>query len=58
MDVNELSRKQLEELKCYYFYKEMEMNGWSKYQSPSAIPDKVVFDHYAGISFTDDDFLL
>ena len=52
MDVRELNEEQLDELKWTYFY---DMESW-EYEYPWDIPDDVIFNHYAGIDFVDDDF--
>lgn len=52
MDVRELNEEQLDELKWTYFY---DMESW-EYEYPWDIPDDVIFNHYDGIDFVDDDF--
>ena len=70
MDVTELTREQLVELKCYYM--EMLANEGTfaevmerDYDEPSyadlaeaddIIPDEVIFRNYEGVYFVDDDF--
>lgn len=51
MNVRELSRDQLEELKETYFW-ETE----NDYVFAHEIPDSVVFEYYGGICFVNDDF--
>ena len=62
MDVRELNRDQLEELKSAYFWGEDTLEI-PKYDAlglpalfPGDIPDAVIFDYYAGICFVNDDF--
>lgn len=51
MDVRELTRDQLEELKETYLW-ETE----NDYVFVSEIPDSVIFEYYGGICFVNDDF--
>lgn len=51
MDVRELTRDQLEELKETYLW-ETE----NDYVFAREIPDSVIFEYYDGICFVDDDF--
>lgn len=62
MDVRELNRDQLEELKSNYFWSD-ETVHLPKFDHlgrpalfPGDIPDAVIFDYYAGICFVNDDF--
>lgn len=62
MDVRELNRDQLNELKSAYFWGEDTLEI-PKYNAlglpalfPGDIPDAVIFDYYAGIYFVNDDF--
>lgn len=52
MDVTELTQDQLDELKNSYFYNVVEHN----YSYVNDIPNKVIFKHYKGINFVNDDF--
>lgn len=59
MDVRELNKDQLEQLKCNYFYQLEEadpdvLEGIAFYQD---IPDEVIYEHYKGITFVPDDFM-
>lgn len=67
--VYDLSRDELNELKDSYFYQLLDnddevlfpvKNGNKKdienINCPEEIPDSVIFEHYDGISFVDDDF--
>lgn len=51
MDVRELSRDQLEELKETYLW-----GTENDYVFAYEIPDSVIFEYYGGICFVDDDF--
>lgn len=62
MTVYELTREQLEELKSDYFWGE-DTADIPKFNNigfpalfPCDIPDEVIFEHYDGISFVNDDF--
>ena len=61
MTVQELSREQLNELKCAYYYdddydpKIVGENGLPILFAAD-IPDKIIFAVYDGINFTEDDF--
>lgn len=61
MLVTELSREQLEELKEAYSVQLADTADEEIYYSDlanaSEIPDDIIFRHYAGVTFTDDDFL-
>lgn len=59
MNVKELSRDQLEELKQNYYYTFVTPTYYLGMNYPDgfwSIPDKVIFKYYAGISFVNDDF--
>jgi hypothetical protein len=51
MDVKELSNEQMSELRWNYFY-----DVDNDYEYPHEIPDEVIFEHYDGIDFVNDDF--
>jgi NurA-like 5'-3' nuclease len=51
MDVTELSKKQLDELKFTYLY-DVENN----YSSVGKITNEVIFKYYSGIDFVKEDF--
>lgn len=51
MNVKELSKEQIDELKSVYFY-----DVENDYTYIHEVPDEVIFNHYADITFTDDDF--
>lgn len=72
MTVHELNRKQLIELKQSYMFRLADEGIFGevvyddeKYEEPSyddmanadsLVPDEVIFEHYGGIEFTEDDF--
>lgn len=70
MEVRELSREQLTELKCNYLCQLVNEDRFAEvmgvdYDAPSywdlananeIVPDDVVFEEYEGISFVPDDF--
>lgn len=59
MTVRELSRDQLNELKQTYAAQLAETGeeiSYGKLVESTEIPDDVIFNHYDGILFTDDDF--
>lgn len=67
MNVTELSREQLVELKQYYICDKREIEceeSGEKYSTPSYselvlsknIPDDVIFEYYEGVIFSEDDF--
>ena len=56
--VRDLTREQLNELKQSYKI-QLEQDGDFSYEelvNATNIPDDVIFEHYEGITFTDDDF--
>lgn len=60
--VHDLTREQLNELKQAYvcqLYEDrdvLESPSYDEMADSQQIPDDVIFEHYDGISFTDDDF--
>lgn len=59
MTVRELSREQVDELKTSYFYSHLDDDSSGQcdgYDLPWEIPDEVIFKHYDGIDFVEDDF--
>ena len=59
MTVRELSRDQLNELKQAYAARLAETGeeiSYGELVEATEIPDDVIFNHYDGILFTDDDF--
>ena len=57
MNVHELSRDQLDELKQNYVFETVANPSYEELADSIDIPDEVVFEYYAGIQFFDDDFL-
>ena len=56
MNVKELSRDQLEELKEAFFYENWNKPVTLNYTYPAEIPDEIIFNEYAGNYFVNDDF--
>lgn len=60
MTVKELNKEQLTELKQAYATQLMETEGeeisYGELVDAAEIPDDVIFEHYDGIIFTEDDF--
>lgn len=57
MLVQDLSREQLNELKNSFFWQDETQDILEDaYTSPEQIPDYIIFEHYAGINFVNDDF--
>jgi hypothetical protein len=70
MEVTELNREQLTELKCNYYTELVNEGTFAEvigrnYDEPSyedlaevnkIIPDKFIFEHYEGMNFSNDDF--
>ena len=57
MNVTELSRDELNELKQAYATQLYDKDiSWGELAVAGEIPDDIIFDHYSGISFTEDDF--
>lgn len=53
--VYDLSADELAELKGNYFW-ELADQGENEFDWPEDIPDDVIYAHYEGIDFVDDDF--
>jgi len=53
MNVTELNRDELEELRSNYFYDE-NINHF--YRNVNDVPNQVLFEYYGGISFVEEDF--
>lgn len=51
MNVKELNQNQIEELRITYFY-----DVPNNYNFFGDIPDEVIFNHFDGIDFVNDDF--
>lgn len=57
MLVQDLSREQLNELKNSFFWQDETQDILEDvYTSPEQIPDDIIFEHYNGVCFVDDDF--
>lgn len=60
MTVRDLNREQLNELKQNYAVQLVETEGeeisYGELADVTEIPDEVIFNHYDGIIFADDDF--
>lgn len=60
MLVRDLNREQLNELKQIYAAQlaetEQEVIGYDGLSNATEIPDEVIFNHYEGIIFSEDDF--
>lgn len=56
MDVRELSREQLDELKQAYVCETVDCPSYGELADAVDIPDDVIFQHYSGIDFVMDDF--
>lgn len=54
--VYELTVNEFEELRESYFWQLQETDDADHFDSPDDIPDDVIFDHYDGISFVEEDF--
>lgn len=51
MNVKELNQNQIEELKITYFY-----NVPNRYTFFEDVPNSIIFNHFDGIDFVNDDF--
>lgn len=56
MNVRELNREQIEELKHTYICRKMENPSYQDLADGYSIADEVIFKEYDGIDFTNDDF--
>ena len=56
--VHELTDDELAELKGNYYWELMDLNDEDSdyFTCPEDIPDDVIFEHYSGICFVEDDF--
>ena len=61
MDVRELTRSQLNELKVDYVFKQYreqdEMPSYLEVANATNIDDEVIFEEYSGIDFVEEDFV-
>ena len=56
MTVRELNERQLENLKQSYVFEMIENPSYQDLIEACSIPDEVIFKHYDGIDFVEDDF--
>lgn len=54
--VKELSRSELDELKQSYLFDTVENPSYGEIADSINITDSVIFEHYTGYRFSDDDF--
>ena len=55
-DVRELNKDELDELRWSYYWELVDTGEDDGIEWADDIPDAVLFDHYAGISFVEEDF--
>lgn len=56
MTVRELTRDQLDQLKQAYICELMADPSWGDLTDAQDLPNDIIFEHYDGIEFVDDDF--
>lgn len=56
MDVHDLTKEQIEELKFRLYDELQNTDDADTFLCYDDIPDEVIFEHYAGIAFVNDDF--
>lgn len=56
MSVYELNRDQLNQLKQDMVFEAIESPSYGEIADAENIPDKAVYEHYAGIDFSEEDF--
>lgn len=55
--VQDLSRDELNELKSNFFYQDETQDiNEGTFSTPEDIPDKIIFEHYDGVCFVEEDF--
>ena len=55
--VQDLSRDELNELKSSFFYQdETQSINKGTFSTPEEIPDEIIFEHYDGVCFVEEDF--
>ena len=55
--VRDLSRDELNELKSSFFYQDETQNiNEGTFSTPEKIPDEIIFEHYDGVCFVEEDF--
>ncbi len=57
LTVYDLSADQMEELKSSFFWQDETQDILEDdFTSPDQIPDEIIFEHYDGVFFSEDDF--
>ena len=56
MTVRELNEKQIEKLKQSYVFEKVGNPSYQELIEAVYIPDKVIYKHYDGINFVEEDF--
>lgn len=56
MNVRELNRQQLNELKAHYIAETMKLPSYEDFANASNIADETIYNYYDGIDFVEDDF--
>ena len=56
MNVHELTRDQLNELKQAYICELLANPSWGDLADAETLPDDIIFEHYDGVVFGEDDF--
>lgn len=55
--VQDLSRDELNELKSSFFYQDETQDiNEGTFSTPEDIPDEIIFEHYDGVCFVEEDF--
>lgn len=55
--VQDLSRDELNELKSNFFYQDETQDiNEGTFSTPEDIPDEIIFEHYDGVCFVEEDF--
>lgn len=55
--VQDLSHDELNELKSSFFYQDETQDiNEGTFSTPEDIPDKIIFEHYDGVCFVEEDF--
>lgn len=55
--IQDLSRDELNELKSSFFYQDETQDiNEGTFSTPEDIPDKIIFEHYDGVCFVEEDF--
>lgn len=55
--VQDLSRDEFNELKSSFFYQDETQDiNEGTFSTPEDIPDKIIFEHYDGVCFVEEDF--